>query len=106
VLDFDAAVHGWYGLDVAIAVGDASGEQVAWFLAGYAEVRRPPTGVREALPRLLGLVTAVKVAGLLQAYATTDDASSPGWVTAMRDRHRRWLGARRAELAATWSESR
>jgi Ser/Thr protein kinase RdoA (MazF antagonist) len=102
VLDFDAAVYGPYAVDVAIALQDVwragRDERLAWFFDGYSEMRPLPEGVEAALPRLGSLVSAVKMAQLLRAYATTDDANSPEWVTAMRARHERWLGARRAEL--------
>ena len=105
VLDFDAAAYGLYAMDVAIALGDVwrdggadRDERLAWFFAGYAEVRPLPTGTGAMLPRLVRLSSALKVARLLHAYATTDDTSSPGWVTAMRARHERWLRARRAEF--------
>jgi Ser/Thr protein kinase RdoA (MazF antagonist) len=107
VLDFDAAAHGWYAVDVAIALGDVWREggadrddRLAWFFAGYSGVRPLPAGARAVLPRLVQLSSALKAARLLRAYATTDAASSPAWVAATRARHRRWLSATRAELEA------
>lgn len=104
VLDFDGAVYGPWVLDIAIALtdvlhgpGGARDERVSRFLEGYAEVRPPPAGT-PLLPRLAGLVTAVKAAGLLRAYAGLDDNSAPDWVKALHARHRRWLDARRSEF--------
>jgi Ser/Thr protein kinase RdoA (MazF antagonist) len=104
VLDFDAAVHGWYGMDVAIALADvwhdgggARDQRLAWFLDGYSRARPLPATVHALLPRLVGLLSALKMARLLRAYATTGDGG-PAWVAAMRNRHERWLSARRAAL--------
>ena len=105
VLDFDAAVYGWYAMDIAIALGDVWHEggddrdqRLTWFFDGYSAVRPLPTDAAVMLPHLVRLSSALKVAGLLHAYAATDRASSPTWVTAMRSRHERWLSATCAAL--------
>jgi Ser/Thr protein kinase RdoA (MazF antagonist) len=107
VLDFDEAAYGWYAVDIATALADVwlgggpgRDERVGRFLDGYSRVRPVPAGARAMLPRLVRLLMAFKMARLLHAYANTDDASSPAWVTAMRARHQRGLNATRAELVA------
>lgn len=104
VLDFDGAIYGPRVIDVAIALADvldgpvaARDERVSRFLDGYAEVRQPPAGT-ELLPRLARLVTAVKVADLLRAYAGLDEDGAPEWLNALRARHRCWLDTSRSQL--------
>ena len=119
-LDFDDATYAWYAVDFAAALqdvwlasdmsdmsdmgdgGDASKAQreqrIRWFAEGYAALRPLPGGLPEALPRLLTLLLAVKVARLLRAYATTTDDSYPAWLARMRTSHQRWLEAKRAAL--------
>lgn len=108
VLDFDGAAYGWYGVDIAIALQDVmspddaeSQSHRAWFEAGYAAVRALPPGVWDALPRILALVTAAKVAGLQRAYRNVElspGGSAPEWLVKMHARHERWLAAKRAAL--------
>jgi Ser/Thr protein kinase RdoA (MazF antagonist) len=111
-LDFDDATYGWYAIDIAIAlqdvweVGDDTGDaaqarrdrRYSWFAEGYAALRPLPSGLPEALPRVLTLLLAVKVARLLRAYATTTEDTCPPWLPQMRARHWAWLAAKRAEL--------
>ncbi|HEX6817782.1 MAG TPA: phosphotransferase, partial [Ktedonobacterales bacterium] len=108
-LDFDDATYAWYALDFAAALQDVwlggemtptqQKERIGWFLEGYATARPLPEGLREALPRLLTLTLALKIARLLRAYATTnDDDVQPAWLARMRARHQRWLPAKRASL--------
>lgn len=106
-LDFDDATYTWYAVDIAAALqdvwleGSAPREQgIAWFAEGYDAILPLPTGLREAMPRLHMLLSAVKVARLLRAYATTTDDNAPAWLAAMRTRHQHWLAAKRAAL--TW----
>jgi len=103
--DFDSCVYGPYALDIAIALQDvwegrgaARDRCLDWFFAGYGEVRPVPDDSRAMLPRLVRLLSVVKVAGLLGAYAGVDRDGAPDWLTAMRARHERWLGSRRAAL--------
>ncbi|TMC11555.1 MAG: hypothetical protein E6J41_05700 [Chloroflexi bacterium] len=103
--DFDSCGYGPYALDIAIALQDVCEGRGAtrdrcldWFFAGYGEVRPVPAGTRALLPRLVRLLSVVKVAGLLAAYAGVDRGDAPDWLTAMRARHERWLGVRRAAL--------
>jgi Ser/Thr protein kinase RdoA (MazF antagonist) len=105
VLDFDGASYGWYAVDLAAALqdvwlGDSTlrERRVTWFTEGYAAVRPLPSGLLRAMPRLLTLLQALKIAQVLQAYATTTDEDSPAWLAEMRTRHQRWLDARRAAL--------
>lgn len=107
-LDFDEAAYAWYVVDFAAALQDiwlagdtssvTSTERITWFTQGYAALRPLPGGLREALPRVLILVLALKVARLLRAYATTSDGDSPEWLTQMRTAHQKWLQAKRAVL--------
>jgi Ser/Thr protein kinase RdoA (MazF antagonist) len=107
-LDFDEAVYAWYLVDFAAALqdvwlaGDTRGvtskERITWFTQGYATLRPLPDGLWEAMPRLLTLVLALKVARLLRAYATTSDGGSPAWLAQMRTAHHQWLQAKRAVL--------
>jgi hypothetical protein len=53
------------------------------------------------MPRFLTLVSALKVAWVLRAYATTPDDRDPAWLATMRARHHQWLAAQRAAL--TWA---
>jgi Ser/Thr protein kinase RdoA (MazF antagonist) len=107
MLDFDGAVYGWYGVDVAVALADVWREggadrerRLAWFFDGYSAVRPLPPGTRAMLPRLVTLSSALKMAGLLRMYAGTRGVDAPDWVATMHARHQRWLAARRAELQA------
>lgn len=105
VLDFDGASYGWYAVDVAAALQDvwlgesAEREQrVTWFTEGYAALRPLPSGLLQAMPRLLALLQALKIAQVRRAYATTTDEDSPAWLAEMRTRHHHWLSVRRAAL--------
>lgn len=108
-LDFDDATYAWYAVDFAAALQDVwlasdltdpqRERRGALFMEGYAELCPLPDGLREAMPRLLTLVLALKVARVLRAYATTTDSTCPPWLASMRSRHRRWLEAKRAALA-------
>lgn len=112
-LDFDDATYAWYGVDFAAALPDVllapdlstaqREERIAWFMAGYAAVRPLPTGLEEAMPRLLTLLLALKVARVLRAYATTTDFTAPVWLARMRLKHERWLEAQWAQL--TWPDA-
>lgn len=75
-------------------------ERIGWFTEGYAALRPAPEGLRDAMPRLMMLIQAIKVARLLRSYATTTDDASPSWVAEMRATHQRWLAKKR--LALTW----
>lgn len=110
-LDFDDAIYAWYAVDFAAALqdvwyagdgDDASRAQrerrIAWFTEGYASLRPLPGGLREAMPRLLTLLLAMKTARLLRAYARTADDDCPAWLAGMRARHQRWLEAKREAL--------
>lgn len=110
-LDFDDATYGWYALDFAAALDDVWGadgiddearaqrdRRITWFAEGYAALRPLPSGVPGSLPRLMTLLLAVKMARLLRAYATTTDENCPPWLALMRERHQRWLAAKRAAL--------
>jgi Ser/Thr protein kinase RdoA (MazF antagonist) len=119
VLDFDSAVYAPYALDIAIAFQDVWQEEGAqrddhmvWFYAGFSELRPLPTSLREAMPRLLSVLAAFKVATLMRAYATSTadgagawqtapaDPADPPWLVSMRTRHRQWLDRQRAALAS------
>ena len=115
-LDFDDAAYGWYAVDFAAALQDVwlgddvdsatRTAHVAWFVQGYAALRPLPDGMLQALPRLLTLIEASKVARMLQAYATTTDAETPEWVADMRAAHQRWFTAKRATLEGfNWDEA-
>src|SRR5262249_23951121 len=87
--DFDSCGYGPYALDIAIALQDvwegrgaARDRCLDWVFAGYAEVRLVPDGSRAMLPRLVRLLSVVKVAGLLGAYAGVDRDDAPDWLTA------------------------
>lgn len=103
--DFDSCGYGPYALDIAIALQDVWEGQGAdrdrclgWFFEGYASARPVPDGSREMLPRLVRLLSTVKVAGMLTLYSGIDRDGAPEWLAAMRARHERWLGTRRAAL--------
>lgn len=105
-LDFDDATYAWYAVDFAAALQDvwaAASEQrekgLRWFLEGYAAIRPLPKEVQAALPRLMTLVLALKLAQTLQAYASTTDENSPAWLAEMHANHRRWLQVKRGQLA-------
>src|SRR5579859_140004 len=108
VLDFDDAAYAWYAVDFAAAlqdvwlVDDTSSAlreaRITWFSEGYATLRPLPDGLRAAMPRLLTLLLALKVARLLRAYATTSDAGSPAWLAQMWTAHQQWLKVKRAAL--------
>lgn len=82
-LDFDDAAYAWYAVDFAAALQDVwlasdmssawREQRVTWFMEGYAALRPLPDGLLEAMPRLLTLLHALKMARLLRAYATTKD---------------------------------
>lgn len=109
-LDFDDATYAWYAGDFAAALQDVwlasdvaatqRQRRIAQFTEGYAALRPLPDGLHEAMPRLLTLLLAFKVARVLRAYATTTDSTCPPWLAAMRARHQLWLDAKRAAL--TW----
>lgn len=107
-LDFDDAAYAWYAVDFAAALqdvwlaGDTSSawreQRTTWFAEGYAELRPLPDGLREAMPRLLTLVQAIKLARVLRAYSTTTDDTCPAWLAKMRASHQHWLAAKRTAL--------
>ena len=93
-LDFDAASYAWYAVDFAAALwdvwmaddtsSDLRNERITWFTQGYVTGRPLPDGLPEALPRLLTLLVAFKVAGLLRSYATTNEREHPVTVPTIR----------------------
>lgn len=104
-LDFDDAMYAPYALDLAIALQDVFAlddpqreQRIAWFTEGYAEVRLLPPNFRETMPRFLALLSAVKVARMLQAYATTPQTGNPAWVEEMRGYHQQWFARQRETL--------
>ncbi len=110
LLDFDGAIYGPNMMDVAIALQEIwlaedsqREDHVNWFCDGYRDVRPLPFSGLESLPRLITLMTAIKVAQLVRAYAdTTDDdgetGANPPWLVNMKTRHQTWLHAQRTRL--------
>jgi Ser/Thr protein kinase RdoA (MazF antagonist) len=104
-LDFDDATYAWYAVDFAAALQDVwlagseqRDERIQWFLEGYAALRPLPEGLHAALPPLMTLQDAIKMARLLRAYASTTDDNAPAWAGSMRTRHQQWLEAKRKTL--------
>lgn len=114
-IDFDDACYAWYAVDIAIALldvwlaedADATSdtpttqrdERIGWFTDGYATVRPLPDGLSDAMPRLVALILALKIARLMRAYATANANNGPAWLSTMWARHQRWLQAQHALLA-------
>ena len=113
VLDFGSALYAPFLVDVAIALQEVwtpetpdRNDRVAWFCDGYRELRTLPSEFLESLPRVITLLTALKIAQLLHAYVPLstgrEDAESitadPPWLVNMRARHQRWLEVQRASL--------
>lgn len=117
-LDFDDATYAWYTVDFAAAlldvslagepIGDTSAQRnkrIGWFTQGYATVRPLPDGLGRALPQLVTLLLAHKIARLLRAYATASEGNAPAWLATMRAAHQEWLRAKRVTLvraASVW----
>lgn len=103
LLDFDSSVYAPYGLDIAIALqdvwraaGDMRDDRIAWFSAGYSEIRPLPANLREEAPQMQRALVAFKIARLLHAYApgglaSPADTPEPMWLETLRARHRQWL---------------
>lgn len=105
IVDFDGAMYAGYAADIAFALGDVwlgesknPTQRIDWFLAGYGDIRRVPKDTRAHIPRYLNLLLAVKIARLVQSYATTTTENAPPWLLTMWNRHQAWLAERRAAL--------
>lgn len=103
LLDFDSSGYAPYGLDVAIALHDvwraadeARDDRIAWFSAGYSEIRPLPAKLCEEMAQMQRAIVAFKIASLLHAYApdglaSPTDTPEPMWLERLRVRGHQWL---------------
>jgi Ser/Thr protein kinase RdoA (MazF antagonist) len=101
-LDFDAASHGWYLLDLAKALSDSfesgirlESPEILAFCTGYRQHQPLPDEALALLPIFQVLRDAVDYASLLHAIDITAKEADVDWLRSLIDRLSNWM--RRAE---------
>ncbi|WP_337100366.1 GNAT family N-acetyltransferase [Paenibacillus sp. YIM B09110] len=98
-IDFDDAMVHWFMMDVASAVSDLleqdseeAKQQLALFLAGYRSIKPLDEFYIERIPLFQKFSDLYSFARLLRSIEGMDEARSPEWATALRDKLLRICG--------------